>query len=142
MYRRGLFSLINDIPYLHAIDLDKEVLDEIEYEIASGIASPDKRNNYSLYLISLAIIEDASFYLRQRRIWCNECDEDLVSLDEDESRKWWSSGWLPVDWPTGLDTYQKQANPFNPTQKANKFPPPLYWYSTDERGQVEQINAP
>lgn len=143
MYRRGLFSLINDIPYLQAIDLDKEVLDEIEYEIASGIASPNKRNNYSVYLISLAIIEDASFYLRQRRIWCNECDEDLVSLDEDESRKWWSSGWLPVDWPTGLDTYQKQANPFNPTQKANKFPPPLYWYSVNEReGKWNKINAP
>ena len=130
MYRRGLFSLINDIPYLEAIDLDKEVLDEIEHEIASGMASPDKRNNYSVYLISLAIIEDASFYLRQRRIWCNECDADLVSLDEDESRK---RPWLTVDWPTGLRTsYQKQANPFHP----NKNPPPLYWYSVNEPGQV------
>ncbi len=138
-YRQGLFSLINNIPSLLAIDLDKEVLDEIEHEIASGVASPDKRNNYSVYLISLAIIEDASFYLRQRKIWCNECDEDLVSLDEDESRKWWSSGWLPVDWPTGLSTYQKHANPFNPKQQANKkLPPPLYWYSMNERRQVKQ----
>ena len=111
-YRKRLFSLINNIPSLQAVDLDKEVLDEIKNEIASGVSPPHKRNNYSIFLISNVVVQDASFYLRQHRVWCNDCDANLTSLDQDESRKWWSNGWLPVDWQTGLSTYQKQANPF------------------------------
>lgn len=113
-YRRDLFSLVNDVPGIQAVDLDSEVLGEIEREIAAGEASPQKRNNYSVYLISLVITQDAAFYLRQHRVWCNECDADLVAGDLNERSKgggWWSS-WLPVDWPTGLTYYQRNGNPF------------------------------
>ena len=135
-YRQGLFSLINNIPSLLAVDLDSEVLGEISNEIASGKASRYKRNNYSVFLISLAIIEDASFYLRQHRVWCNDCDAELISFDEDESRKWWSTGWLPVDWSVGLNWYQQSGNPFRRKDRHRGVRP------TQIKGKISRLYIP
>jgi len=95
-YRQGLFSLINSHPNLQAVNLDKEVTKEIKREISEGESPPYKLNNFCIYLVEKVILQDAAFYLQQNRQYCPDCESDNVVIDQDKSRRWWSS-WLPMN---------------------------------------------
>lgn len=95
-YRRGLLSLVDDHPHLHAVDLDKEVMEEIEREIARGDAPRYKRNNFSVFLVGKMILQGAAFYVQQNRQYCPRCESHNVVIDDDARRRWWSS-WLPMN---------------------------------------------
>jgi len=94
-YRRGLSSLINSHPNLQAVNLDEEVTKEIKREISEGESPPYKLNNFYIFLVEQVILQDAAFYLQQNRQYCPDCDSENVVIDQDESRRWWSS-WLSV----------------------------------------------
>jgi len=111
--RQDIIDLIDSQKGLKGVDLDGEITEQIKKEIASGESTGDKTNNYSVFLAGAVIRQEATFYLRQHRLWCNSCDADQVLLDSDQDRiPWWSS-WLPIDFDEGdIGSIQTRHNPF------------------------------
>jgi len=94
--RHDMIDLIDNQKGLKGVDLDGEITEQINKEIATGESTGDKTNNYSVFLVGAVISQEATFYLRRHRLWCNSCDADKVVLDSDQDRRWWSSR-LPID---------------------------------------------
>ncbi|EJK59526.1 hypothetical protein THAOC_20236 [Thalassiosira oceanica] len=110
--RQDIIDLIDNQKGLKGVDLDGEIREQIKKEIASGESTGDKTNNYSVFLVAAVISQEATFYLRQHRLWCNSCDADEVVLDSDQDRRWWSS-WLPIDFDEAdIGRIQTRNNPF------------------------------
>ena len=110
--RQSIIGFIDNQKGLKGVDLDVEIMEQMKKEIAAGESTEDKTNNYSVFLAGAVIRQEATFYIRQHRLWCNSCDADKVVLDSDQDRRWWSS-WLPIDFDEAdIGKIQTRNNPF------------------------------